>query len=194
MRIGLDIDNVVGDFTGHINRCYENWFGEPCPMPDPWPAWDSYKLSPHFQSWAGDLAPWCDKARIWEHMPLIDGAFAGIDRLLGQGHELMFLTARDGDECIDQTKAWFSREIFARFGRKNRLALRSNALCVGLQGNKASVPCSIYVDDSVDELEALKAAGKSTIRFEWPWNKPYKGATASAKDWRMLVEIIGGLE
>jgi hypothetical protein len=82
MRIGLDIDNVVGDFTGHINRCYENWFGEPCPMPDPWPAWDSYKLSPHFQSWAGDLAPWCDKALIWETMPLLDGALAGIDRLL----------------------------------------------------------------------------------------------------------------
>jgi hypothetical protein len=39
--------------------------------------------------------------------------------------------------------------------------LRANALCVGLQGNKASIPCSIYVDDSVDELEALKAAGKS---------------------------------
>lgn len=184
MRIGLDIDGVVADFTGHINHLYVNWFGEECPIV--WNEWTAYKASEHFPSWSVASA-WADKVGLWETMPLLPGVGAGIDALLGQGHKLTFITARSGEKCIYQTEDWFYRNFERPFGFARR------DLHVGLGGSKASIPCSIYVDDGPEELAALKAAGKSTIRFEQDWNKKV-AATAVVKSWKELVNLIGSLE
>lgn len=184
MRIGLDIDGVVADFTGGINTAYEWWFGEECPIV--WDEWDSYKQSEHFPSWSV-CSIWADKARIWERMPFLPGAAAGIDSLLTQGHQLVFLTARSSVECVAQTKWWYAREIAERFG------LGMDRLYTGLHQSKHTIPCSVYVDDGPDELKALREAGKSTIRFDHPWNKK-RPATAFVKSWKELTSLIGELE
>jgi 5'(3')-deoxyribonucleotidase len=184
VRIGLDIDSVVADIWGHIIAIYPRWFGEECPIE--MIEWDDFNKSPHFPDWP-HVQRWADKARVWETMPLMPGAAAGIDTLLTQGHQLSFLTARSGVECVEQTRYWFQREISAPFG------LAMDRLYTGLRGSKATIPCSIYVDDGPVELAALKAAGKSTIRFKHPWNKGVR-ATAHVNNWKELTSLIGDLE
>lgn len=186
MRVGIDIDGVVADFTGHINTTYEWWFGQECPIPSPWPEWESYKDAPEFPSWSV-CSKWADKARLWETMPLIPGAAAGIDALLEDNHDLQFLTARTGKECIAQTQYWFQKNISEPFG------LAMDRLRPNLSKSKHTVPCSVYVDDGPDELKALKEAGKSTIRFEHPYNLR-RPATAKVKTWRELSDLIRSLE
>lgn len=180
MRIGLDIDGVVADFTGAINTAYETWFGRECPIV--WNEWDSYKMAPEFPSWAV-CSVWADKARIWESMPFIPGALAGIDDLITQGHQLSFLTARSSTPCVVQTVAWFEREI------ANRFDIPMNSLRTGLNRSKHTVPCSVYVDDGPEELAALRAAGKSTIRFEHAYNLR-RPATARIKHWAELPALL----
>lgn len=184
MRIGLDIDSVTADFTGHANTLYEPWFGEPCPIV--WNRWDAYLDSPRFPDWPTFQA-WADKARLWLTMPFVPGAAAGIDALLAAGHSLSFLTARKGEQCIYQTEDWFTENLSTRFGLWRR------DLHVGVGGKKATVPCKVYVDDSPTELDAFKAAQVSTIRFEQPWNIKHP-ATARVKNWRELVSLINSLE
>jgi hypothetical protein len=184
MRIGLDIDGVVADFTGAINTAYEWWFGEECPIV--WNEWDSYKMADQFPTWA-DCSVWADKARIWERMPFLPGAPAGIDRLLHQGHQLVFLTARSSPECVAQTKWWFEREIADRFG------LSLDRLYTGLHQSKHTIPCTVYVDDGPDELAALKREGRSTIRFEHALNLR-RPATAKVKSWKELTNLTDGWE
>lgn len=184
MKIGLDIDGVVADFSGTVVALYDNWFGETCPIV--WDRWDAYDMSPHFPRWA-DCAAWCDKAGVWGSMPFIPGAAAGIDALASAGHDIKFLTARRGDVCLQQTNTWFDREIRARLG------LGRKRLYAELSGKKSDIPCQLYVDDGPEELAALKRAGMSTVRFEQPWNVK-RPATAVVKNWTDLVALIGSLE
>lgn len=185
MRIGLDLDSVVADFTGHVNTLYEPWFGEPCPIV--WDTWDAYKMSHHFTDWP-TFQRWADRAMLWETMPFMPGAQAGIDTLQRAGHRLTFLTARKGVTCENQTRTWFFDRITRPFG------IPVSELHVNLGGNKASVPCDIYVDDSPTELAALKAAGKLTVKFKHPWNKGYGAATVEASSWHWVVSQIWNLD
>jgi hypothetical protein len=168
------------DFHGALAYRYYEWFGESL---GPFLEWDDILRLTHFESWH-KLWEWCDRANVWHNLPWIPGAPGAIDKLLWDGHQIAFVTARDGGGAAAAQTWWAS----------GPWALNPNtSIHTNLGNRKHAVKCSVYVDDSPGVLQALADEALTAIRFEKPWNAHMK-VKRSAKDWQKVLDIIAGMK
>jgi 5'(3')-deoxyribonucleotidase len=172
MKLGIDIDGVLGNFQLGWSQLYERWYPGQLDR-SKLDQWDAITAGTHFEKDA-DFWDWSDVAGIWRQLPVMPGAQGALWELRQQtknnvrggapAHEFHFVTNRSRKTEMD-TEGWILEHF--RFVRREY----------------------DLIDDSPIVLAELRDAGKTAIKFNHPWNK---GApcTVNTSNWRGVVNII----
>lgn len=184
MKIGVDLDNTFLEFQPFWAELYEVWFDKP--IQGPFLNWDDIVTKTHFET-SEQMIEWFTRAGGWRSMPYEKGAPGGLDRLLGAGHKVLFITARRGS-AEKPTHDWHRESPWAR---------PVTELLTG-RTDKWFTDCDIYIDDSPDVIRGLVAAGKDTIIMDKPWNQDLDALVEDnplvfvvrAKNWHEITDII----
>ena len=97
------------------------------------------------------------------NVPVIFGAKEGIQQLIDDGHEIVFVTARTGATSMGETLEWFHKH-FPKINTEKQLAfLYDKQFMIG----------DVLIDDKAATLEAYKAKHKEalTIGIRYPYNE-----------------------
>ena len=168
MIIGLDLDDVLFDFTPGLHA-YHNRF---------------YDTSFELEDFKQNLAEmWgCSKEeerkRIfdfyssqehWDSLPVF-GAVEGINNLR-QHHDITIITAKP-EALKDKTLEWLGRHFPQTF---EQIHFTNQYHGSGLRRTKGEVcrglGISIFVDDFIHNAEDVANAGIRTLLFDAPWNQ-----------------------
>ncbi|MEM9605862.1 MAG: hypothetical protein AAGA99_00460 [Actinomycetota bacterium] len=176
MRIGLDLDGTIVDFSKGVFDAYETWYGTEVPASKQ-QRWDSV-----WTETVGDMdTAWSWLREIpgfWVNLAPIKGALGGVLELARAGHELEIITNRP-EWSRGQTQAWLVRHWpHSHHGTPLHFVKR-----------KSQVRCDLYIDDSPEVLEELAEAGRTTMRFTQPWNRDAE-ATCRATGWKDVLRLV----
>jgi 5'(3')-deoxyribonucleotidase len=165
IRVGIDLDGVVADFTGGWIRLYNAQFGAQI-RADQVTTWDAAEELTHFGSmtafWRWARTAGSNGRSLFAALEPYPGAVAGLRALLNVTHVAIITTKPAW--AIPDTLDWLARL---------RLPLRE----VHIISDKPSVPCEVYLEDSPLQLAALRRRRPDSIvcRFVRPWNRPVEG-------------------
>ena len=180
---GVDLDGVCADYTlAFRDFCAERLDRDPATLPLE-RSWD-------FREWGFDAAQFEEmhkaavtEGRIMADLEVIDGAAESLWRLSDAGVWIRIVTHRlyvnwGHSAAAGDTVEWLDRA---------RIPYRD--LC--FVGAKRDVGADAYVDDGPHNIENLRAAGRTAIIFDQPYNRDLDGLRA--KNWDEVEEIIYGL-
>lgn len=167
MRIGLDIDGVLADFTGsYIGLMNELSHKKIDPgYPSKWlpPIWD---FEPSIGFTKEDvIAAWVaikSSTSFWEDLDCLPGAFATLD--IDLDHDVYYITARPGINVKSQTEGWLATNLQV----PNPTVLVSDnkgPLAVGLG-------LDVLIDDRDKNIIEVAAASPRTQCYilDYPYN------------------------
>ncbi len=165
MRLGIDLDGVVANFTKGWMAFYNDQFGTRLAESDS-KSWGDLVNLTHFQhidefwEWSSDL----DGRSVFWHLEPFPGAVEALRSLVDQGHQIVVLTTKP-EFAVTDTYAWIERH-------------RIPAAEVHILEEKWLVDCQVYLDDGPHVLPGLvKHRPESTVcRYVRPWNRPVAGA------------------
>lgn len=152
MRIALDLDDVVFDFTRHWMDLYSQWWGSWVHL-DHWEEWDALQDHTHFET-KRDFFAWFHQADGWATMPFVDGARGAIRDLKAAGHSVRFVSKRP-DEALPITV-----KRLEMFG-----------CMVTFPEDKSQVQADIWLDDAPVSNKDVILRGDRYIIFDQPWNR-----------------------
>ena len=164
MRLGIDLDGVVANFTKGWMKFYNRDFGTDLEVEDS-KTWHDLVDLTHFANigefwdWSSDL----DGRSVFWHLETFPGAVDALTELDSQGHEIVIVT----------TKPHFAHEDTHDWIEQNGLP----ATEVHITGQKWQVECDVYLDDGPYNLpDLLRKRPESTVcRYVRPWNHPIDG-------------------
>ena len=164
MRLGIDLDGVVANFTKGWMTFYNRDFGTDLKFEDS-RNWGDLVVLTHFEDmgefweWSSDL----DGHSVFWHLETFPGAIDALNRLKDSGHDLVILTTKP-TFAIDDTYDWIARQ-------------RIPATEVFILDDKWLVDCDVYLDDSPHVLPSLLAhrPERTVCRYVRPWNHPLPG-------------------
>lgn len=177
MRLGIDLDGVVADFTGGWIRYYNDHFGTSLTT-DLVTSWDAIPQLTHFTdmgefwSWSSDL----DGSSIFRHLDPFPGAIDAVRRL-----------AREHSIVVITTKPTFAHADTADWLAEHRFPFDE----LHLTEDKQFVEADAYLDDGPHVLDALVAHRPSALvcRYIRPWNQPVPG-TIDVSDWPEFERVV----
>lgn len=165
MRLGIDLDGVVANFTKGWMAFYNDQFGTTLEEADSKNWGDLVNLThfdhiDEFWEWSSDL----DGRSVFWHLEPFPGAVEALRALVDEGHHIVVLTTKP-EFAVGDTYAWIERH-------------RIPAAEVHILEDKWLVQCGVYLDDGPHVLPGLvKHRPESTIcRYVRPWNRPVSGA------------------
>lgn len=167
--LGLDIDGVVADFTGAVERWVWKEHGiEPVPIL----TWD------WFETWPNGKAVWkdlwnrgCRKEGLLRHCRPVPGAISGIRHLESLGWSIVYVTHRHDDFAAD-TVAWFN--------------LHDIEPTIVHAKDKSVVGADLYVDDKADTVRELLAGNHKAFLFAQTWNRDWQFKLPTFRNWADL--------
>ncbi|MGC4029315.1 MAG: hypothetical protein QM696_10615 [Steroidobacteraceae bacterium] len=178
---GVDLDGVVADFIAGLKPVAAEWLG----VPEDELADD---VSYSFAEWKlggkrgyDDLHRYALKEkRLFETLPVIDGAAASLRRLSRQGVRIRIITHRlyipwFHRQAVNQTVEWLEKNGIPYWD-----------LC--FMAVKSSVDANVYVEDSPGNIEMLRKAGKNVIVMRNSTNGHVKGP--AAQSWNEVEEWV----
>lgn len=182
MRLGIDLDGVVANFTRGWMSFYNRDFGTELSVEES-RQWEDVVHLTHFADidefweWTSDL----DGRSLFWHLDTFPGAIEALHTLAGAGHQIVVLTAKPDFAVID-THEW----------------IKSNdipATEVHILEDKWAVECDVYLDDGPHILPGLvRFRPESTVcRFVRPWNRPVPGAV-DVHDFGEFREVVDRLD
>lgn len=165
MRLGIDLDGVVANFTKGWMAFYNDQFGTRLVESDSRNWGDLVNLT-HFEhidefwEWSSDL----DGRSVFWHLEPFPGAVEALRSLVDEGHHIIVLTTKP-TFAVDDTHEWIERH-------------RIPAAEVHILEDKWLVECAVYLDDGPHVLPGLvEHRPDSTVcRYVRPWNRPVPGA------------------
>lgn len=177
---GVDLDGVCADYTlGFRDFCAERLGVAPETLPLE-RSWD-------FREWGFDQAKFEEmhaaavtEGRILANLEPIEGAAESLWRLSDAGVWIRIVTHRlyvnwGHSAAAGDTVDWLDRA---------KIPYRD--LC--FMGAKRDVGADAYIDDGPHNIEALRAAGRTAIIFDQPYNQDLGGLRASS--WNQVEEIV----
>ena len=165
MRLGIDLDGVVADFTTGWMRFYNRDFGADLGVEHSQQWGDVVNLTHfadigEFWDWTSDL----DGRSVFWHLEPFPGALEALRSLDDAGHDIVIVTTKPAFAETD-THEWIEKHEIP-------------AAEVHILEDKWLVPCDVYLDDGPHILPALvEHRPQSTVcRYVRPWNRPVPGA------------------
>ena len=164
MRLGIDLDGVVANFTKGWMAFYNEQFGTELVESDSKNWGDLVNLT-HFQdidefwAWSSDL----DGRSVFWHLEPFPGAVEALRDLSDQGHDIVIVTTKP-PVAVDDTHEW-----------RDRHGLPANE--IHILEDKWLVDCDVYLDDGPHVLPGLVEyrPRRTVCRYVRPWNRPLKG-------------------
>jgi len=165
MRLGIDLDGVVADFTTGWMRFYNRDFGANLAVEHSQQWGDVVNLTHfadigEFWDWTSDL----DGRSVFWHLEPFPGALEALRSLDDAGHDIVIVT----------TKPVFAETDTHEWIEKHEIP----AAEVHILEDKWLVPCDVYLDDGPHILPGLvEHRPQSTVcRYVRPWNRSVPGA------------------
>lgn len=181
MRLGIDLDGVVANFTKGWMHFYNEEFGTNLKVEDS-RRWNDLVTLTHFANmgefwrWSSDL----EGRSIFWHLETFPGAVEALVELSQQGHEIVIITTKPSF-AIDDTHDWIERHGVP-------------ADEIHILEDKWLVHADVYLDDGPHILPALiQHRPESTVcRYVRPWNDPLEGAVdvTSFDEFREVVNRL----
>jgi 5'(3')-deoxyribonucleotidase len=181
MRIGIDLDGVVVNFTKGWTTHYKEEFGKEIKEEDE-VTWGLSKPLTHFVkeadfwNWARDL----NGSTVFRNLEPYDDSIETMKKLSFDGHEIVIISSKPW---------WAVTDTFLWIG-ENKVPTRE----VHFTEDKWKIDCDIYLDDAPGQLENYlkNKPNKVIVRFIRPYNKPLKGA-ADITSWEEFYSLINSM-
>lgn len=169
MKIGLDLDGVVADFVGAANKWFKAQSGHPEEIPAD--CWDWYLKYPGGVELGERLFVDAVNEGLYMRCKPVPGALDGILMLVKAGHDVTFITYRQGDTAEADTRAWLRRWHFGY-------------LPVVFTKDKGSVEWELHLDDHPETVVDLRVRqGRSAVLFAQPWNVQLQNRVPTVRGW-----------
>jgi len=172
--LGVDLDGVVADFYGGIRPIAAEWLGVPIETLTPTPGYGLREWNLESMGTYEDLHRFAVTQRnLFRNLELMPGAAAALRRLSQAGVRIRIITHRlylkyFHEEAVQQTVAWLEHHGVPYWD-----------LC--FMKDKGAVGADLYVEDSPDNVRALRAGRHETIVFENSTNREL--AEPRARTW-----------
>jgi 5'(3')-deoxyribonucleotidase len=181
MRLGIDLDGVVADFTSGWMRFYNRDFGTNLTSGDS-QRWNDIVELTHFADvdefwdWSADL----DGRSVFWHLEPLPGAVDALVSLSESGHDIIVLTTKPAF-AVDDTHAWIATHGVP-------------AQEIHILEDKWLVECDVYLDDGPYVLPGLVAnrPDKVVCRYVRPWNRPVPGAV-DITDFGEFLDLVAAM-
>lgn len=184
MRLGIDLDGVVANFTKGWMDFYNRQHGTSFVVADS-QRWNDLVDLTHFRDigefweWSSDL----DGRSVFWHLEPFPGAIDALRSLVDAGHHIIIVTTKPAFAVAD-THAWIERH-------------RIPAAEIHILEKKWEVECDVYLDDGPHILPGLvRHRPASTVcRYVRPWNDPVPGAidVTDFGEFRAVVDRLAAI-
>lgn len=172
LRIGIDLDGVVHDFVGAYRRFLRSFVGHRHTMPEP-TRWDFY------EDWnvtkADFLAHLNTEGAVFDGKPY-PGAIGALDQLRDAGHSIHIVTHRPASQ-VRTTCDWLEK-----------WSVPYDTLTFAEDKTIAKV--DVFLEDNVENYEALRAAGVQAFLLDRPWNRDRLARRVD--DWGHFRSAVAG--
>lgn len=181
MRLGIDLDGVVANFTQGWIDFYNRDFGTGLVFEDSRRWHDLVELTHfadigEFWKWSSDL----DGRSVFWHLEPFPGSVEALRLLDKSGHDIVIVTTKP-DFAVEDTHEWIKKHGVP-------------ATEVNILEDKWLVACDVYLDDGPHILPGLvQHRPDSTVcRYVRPWNDPVPGAVdiRDFDEFRDLVDRV----
>lgn len=181
MRLGIDLDGVVANFTKGWMGFYNRDFGAELVETDS-KQWNDLVDLTHFANigefwrWSSDL----DGRSVFWHLEPFPGAVEALRSLADAGHQIVVITTKP-EFAIEDTHEWIEQQ-------------RIPAAEIHILEDKWLVPADVYLDDGPHVLPGLvEHRPESTVcRYVRPWNRPVPG-TVDVTDFNEFRDVVDRL-
>ena len=178
MRIGVDLDGVVANFTKGWTEQYKIEFGKEIPESDI-TNWGLSKPLTHFNTeqdfwnWAKDI----DGSSIFRNLKTYDDAIEVLIDLSLTGHEIVIISS----------KPWWSIHDTLMWLGENKIPSKE----IHFTEDKWKVSCDVYIDDAPHQFESFvkNVPEKLILRFVRQYNRFVEG-TVDLKSWEELSPLL----
>lgn len=190
MKIGVDLDGVCYNFGEAYKSYLVRYQGfDESELTEP-QTWDFFKeqwgmSTEDFLKYFAMGVNFGYIFRIGEPMP---GAVDGVRALQDAGHTIHIVTHRDvGDHCAANTEHWLKS-----------VGIKYDTLT--FSRDKTIVPVDVFIEDNVDNHEALLNEGVAAFLIDRPWNahvdvgEKYGFAGLRVSCWDEFVDAVERIE
>lgn len=187
MRIVLDQDEVIVQWLATVLEWYNQDFKTAYTREDvkTWKVTDCLPNSHHF------LRSTMRYPDFYRDLTPVEGAIAGIKKLMDDGHDVVIATAIPSCAPIAHVgKLEWMRRNMPFFPVNNFISISRKELING----------DILFDDGLHNINPWVMAGKTGVIFDAPWNKRDivpggdGGTLFRVKHWNEFLKLIDGIE
>ncbi len=178
MRIGVDLDGVVANFTKGWTKYYEEEFGKKI-LEDDITSWGLSEPLTHFKEdvdfwkWAKDI----NGSSIFRNLEVYENSVETLNELSKAGNEIIILSS----------KPWWSIHDTLIWLGENKIPTKE----IHFIEDKWTIECEVYIDDAPYQLKNFKekVTDKKIIRYVRAYNKPIDGVF-DIHNWNELIPLL----
>lgn len=181
MRLGIDLDGVMANFTKGWMYFYNREFGTQLAVEDSQRWGDPVNLTHfpdinEFWEWTSDL----DGRSLFWHLEPFPGALEAVRSLADAGHDIIIVTMKP-NFAVEDTHEWVGKHQIP-------------AAEVHILEDKWRIKCDVYLDDAPHILAGLvRHRPEATVcRYIRPWNRPIAGVI-DVNDFVEFREVVDRL-